>query len=86
MNVEYWLFSLIVLLLINIAVCVYVVSRDEYEKHQKLLQCAIIWLFPLIGAVGIFMFSKSLSEPVQKDKGSFGGGPKHSGFFSGGGE
>jgi hypothetical protein len=42
----------------NIGVSVFVSRSHYYSREQKLVQCAIVWLLPLLGvvAVGVFLY------------------------------
>lgn len=63
-----------ILVALNLLVCVLLYKRDDLEKSQKLLQTLIIWLFPVIGAAGIYLILRSFDKPATRSKGKFGGG------------
>jgi len=41
---------------------------------QKTLQIAIVWLIPLLGAIGIWLFHRTDNEPKGLSEPPFGGG------------
>lgn len=64
-------------LIINLLVSILVVRSPFYSLGQKLTQCAIVWLIPLFGAIGIWAFlraqydwkkydTRAYPEPSQK--------------------
>jgi hypothetical protein len=44
----------------NIGVSMFVWRSHYYSRQQKLVQCAIVWLLPVLGvvAVGVFLYSQ----------------------------
>ena len=66
-----------ILVLANLLVSVAVSRTHYYSRHQKLVQVLLVWLLPLIGAVGIGVFlysqrdntmfnTRAYPEPSQK--------------------
>lgn len=51
---------LFVLIVVNLAVCVGVARSRFYTHAQMWMQAALVWLFPLLGAVlvGIFLWTQ----------------------------
>jgi hypothetical protein len=49
-----------VLALIDTIVCAFVVRSSYHSPRQKLMQCAIVWLIPIIGplVVAVFLYSQ----------------------------
>ncbi len=78
MNI-YWI-GLAVLVLINSYVSIFLLRRDDLESIQKVLQIVIVWLIPLIGAIGLWLFHRSQDDNDSKKPGtgSFGGGSNDS--------
>ena len=72
-----------VLCLLSLLVTVKVLVRDDLESFQKIAQIVIVWLFPLIGAVGIWAFHRSNDAPLKPQKSS-GSTASDSGFVSSG--
>ncbi|MDM7861646.1 hypothetical protein QTP81_13680 [Alteromonas sp. ASW11-36] len=67
------------LFIINLYVSVFLCRRDDLERIQKGLQVLIVWLIPLLGAVGLWLFYKNEDDDKNKpDKHSFGGGSNDS--------
>lgn len=57
---EILLWALATLAAANIAVCVWVFRSEHLTTTQIMVQAAIVWLFPILGAVivGIVLFSQ----------------------------
>lgn len=62
--------GIVVLVLMNVAASIYIGSADAYEANQKRLQIALIWLIPVIGALGLSYFlnkdRKSSKKRIHK--------------------
>lgn len=69
-----------VLVLLNCLVTAYVIRNNDFDGKQKFLQCTVVWLIPLLGAVLIYLVARSLSDASAESKGEFGGGPQDSGW------
>src|SRR5664279_643222 len=48
-----------VIVVANVTVCVMVVCSGFYSLGQKLAQCALVWLVPIFGALGVGAFWRS---------------------------
>jgi len=58
-----YIYSLIIyIILFNIVATYRLIQTDMYDATQKIFQAIIIWLFPLLGAVGISSFLNN--EPI----------------------
>jgi hypothetical protein len=68
---------LAVILFGNLVVSILVVRSRFYSPFQKWAQCAIVWLIPVLGAVGVWAFllaqyrwekydTRAYPEPSQK--------------------
>lgn len=69
------------ILLPNVFVSIYLVRRNEFEVRQKIIQIVIVWLFPIIGAIGMFAIVKYLVRNTRyKTEREFGGGTTDHGF------
>jgi len=55
------------LLLYQIWVSIAVCRAPEYDQKQCSLQLAVVWLFPLIGAVGCHLFLRNSRKSVPRD-------------------
>lgn len=71
----YWI-GLAVLVLLNSYVSIFLLRRDDLESIQKVLQIVIVWLIPLIAAIGLWLFHRSQDDNDNNKPGtdSFGGG------------
>ena len=68
---------LIATVISNILVTVFIVTLDDYEPVQKIAQVVIIWLVPLVGAIGLWLFHRD-SGDRRSGGGSFRGGSNDS--------
>lgn len=57
-------------LFLSIIVTIYLVRRDDLEKEQVIGQAIIVWLIPLLGAVGIWLFNRSHDDSFKRSKNS----------------
>ena len=85
MEVEFTGLHLLIgaVIILNILVNIKILLRDDFDKTQKGLQSAIVWLFPFIGAILLYLFMVSIDDPIKKPSKPFGGGPRDSGVSSG---
>ncbi|HZE60984.1 MAG TPA: hypothetical protein VE085_10545 [Burkholderiales bacterium] len=76
-SVEIGIALLAALVIGNLAVSVALIRCRFYTPLQKLVQAAIVWLIPILGAVGIWSFlraqynwekydTRAFPEPTQK--------------------
>ncbi len=65
---------LVFLLTINCWVSFFVSRRDDLEIKQKLYQIILIWILPIIGAFGLFIFYKTQDKKAEPFAREFGGG------------
>lgn len=56
------------LILVNFMISLIISKRDDFDTSQKVAQIALVWLLPLIGAVGIWLLYKSIDKPISKPK------------------
>ncbi len=82
-----WIWYLIfgIACLLNIIVSCVIAKRDDLERFQKVSQIIIVWLFPFIGAIGLWLFYLS-DDHNTPSGGAFGGGASNSMDTSGGGD
>lgn len=45
-----------IIIVLNVLASVSLLRSSFYDRPQKLIQCTIIWLLPVIGAVAIWIF------------------------------
>ena len=57
----------IVVVLANILVSYRVARSNSFEPHQKYIQCALIWLLPVVGAAVAYVFKR---EPKMSIRGN----------------
>ncbi len=50
--------SLTVLIILNIVVSLYILTRVDLDFFQKTVQIIMIWLIPFIGAIGLWSFNR----------------------------
>ena len=55
------------LALYQLFVSLKVIRSAQYSRTQKLLQIALIWLVPLLGAVGCHIFVAPEAGPTRED-------------------
>ena len=72
-------------LVLNVLVTIFLLSRADLGKSQKVGQIVIVWLIPLLGAIGIWLLNKSHDDRSEASKRPFGGGPADSGYGVGDG-
>jgi paraquat-inducible protein B len=52
------------LVVINLVASISVVRRGDLKTIQKVLQILIIWLVPLIAAIGFWLYNKKNDNPL----------------------
>jgi paraquat-inducible protein B len=52
------------LVVINLVASISVVRRGDLETIHKVLQILIIWLVPLIAAIGFWLYNNKNDEPL----------------------
>jgi len=68
-----------ILVVLNLIASIYIVRRDDLEKSQKIIQIVVIWVIPLIAAIGLWLFHKNSDKPLPPKK-PIGGGPSQGPF------
>ena len=56
----------ITVILANVFVCYRVAVSDSFERQQKIIQCVLIWILPVLGAVVAYVFTR---EPKMTARG-----------------
>ena len=77
------LITFTVLVFLNIIVSIYLYKRSDLDKFQKIAQTVVVWLFPFVGAIGMWLFNRSQDDSNKPSGGSFGGGSSSSSAMSG---
>ncbi|WP_064792096.1 hypothetical protein [Shewanella woodyi] len=85
MKVSYWYIFFAVVVLLNLVVSIYLAKRNDLEPFQKTAQIFLVWLIPIIAAIGLWLFHRSQDVPVSSSK-SFGGGSNSSSNIIGNGD
>ena len=76
---DYLVVSIVVLVFLNVFVSIYLFKRTDLDRFQKVAQATIVWLIPFIGAIGLWLLSRSHDSDNNKPGGgSFGGGSQDS--------
>ena len=76
---EIWYFFLIAVFLLNLYVSIFIAKRDDLEQFQKTAQIILVWLIPIIAAIGLWVFHRS-NDNDSTGSGPLGGGSNDSGF------
>jgi|SRR5271168_619131 len=61
------LVALVLLVALNLTATVRLVRSDVYSAKQKVAQCLLIWVFPLLGAIAVLSV---LSPPRELERNS----------------
>ena len=72
------LFALVVFVL-NSAVSVFLARRIDLDKIQKVSQIIIVWLIPIVAAIGLWLLNRSHDEKRGVEPKVFGGGSSDDG-------
>ena len=54
------------LAVIDAIVCIFVMRSPYHSSRQKLIQCAIVWLLPIIGSLVVAVFLYSQRDPPSR--------------------
>lgn len=57
---------LLLFVVLNFIVTFKVVIRTDLERVQKIGQIILVWLLPVFGAVGIWLFYRSVDKSIIK--------------------
>ena len=79
MNIDIVYVLLIVLCLLNLFVSVFIAKRGDLERFQKVAQIIVVWLIPVVGAVGLWAFNRS-NDDDSTGSGPLGGGSHDTGY------
>jgi hypothetical protein len=76
-----------IITLLNILVSVFIAKRDDLESFQKKSQIFIVWLVPVVAALGLWLLNRSHDIKANKKR-TFGGGSteKHNINYGAGGD
>ena len=78
-DMDFLTITVVILIILNFAVSFYLFKRNDLELFQKIAQVVIVWLFPFVGAIGLWLFHRSQDTDNNKPSGgSFGGGSQDS--------
>jgi hypothetical protein len=65
MDIEYLISLAVALFLLNVAVSVFLIRRDDLERFQKVAQAFIVWLVPIVGAIFVWRLNKKYDAPLR---------------------
>ncbi len=74
---EIWVFILLSLVVLNLSVSILIVRRPDLDSFQKVAQIAMVWVIPVIAAIGLWLFHRS-NDDDNPGGGPIGGGPNDS--------
>lgn len=81
---EIWVFIFLSLVVLNLSVSILIVRRSDLDLIQKAAQIAMVWIIPVIAAIGLWLFHRS-NDDNNPGGGPIGGGPNDSiGVHAGG--
>ena len=67
---EYLYYIVVYLVLLNIITTYRLIKSEDYEVSQKIIQCILLWILPLLGVLVVTFFLNQepivLSEKVSK--------------------
>jgi hypothetical protein len=72
MDIEYLISLAVALFLLNVAVSVFLIRRDDLERFQKVAQAFIVWLVPIVGAIFVWRLNKKYDAPLRVTVGNDG--------------
>jgi len=78
-NIDILYVLLSAICLLNVFVSVFIFKRDDLERFQKIAQIIIVWLIPVVGAVGLWAFNRS-NDDDSTGSDPFGGGSHDTGY------
>jgi hypothetical protein len=69
MNLLQWLGLGVIggLLLYQLWISAVIFRASEYDSQQRMLQCLIVWLIPVIGAIGCHFFLRNSRGQVKRE-------------------
>ncbi|GAA6146024.1 hypothetical protein NBRC116585_21420 [Thalassolituus maritimus] len=74
---EIWTFIFLSWVVLNLSVSILIVRRADLDSFQKAAQIAIVWIIPVIAAIGLWLFHRS-NDDSNPGGGPIGGGPNDS--------
>ena len=85
MEFELWYAILGLSALLNIAVSIFLLRREDLEPFQKGAQIFIVWLVPIFGSIIMWRINKSHDAEFKRKK-AFGGGASSLGAYDSAGD
>ncbi len=64
-------------MVLNLSVSILIVRRSDLDFLQKAVQIAMVWIIPVIAAIGLWLFHRS-NDDKRHGVGPVGGGPNDS--------
>ncbi|CAH9058477.1 hypothetical protein PSECIP111951_01884 [Pseudoalteromonas holothuriae] len=68
MDFQFLYIFLVLLLLVNVSVSIYLATKDDLDSFQKYAQIIIVWLIPIVAAIGLWLFHRSQDLPISSSK------------------
>lgn len=65
------------MVVLNLSVSILIVRRADLDSFQKAAQIGIVWIIPVIAAIGLWFFHRS-NDDNNSGGGPIGGGPNDS--------
>jgi len=59
---------IIVLVILNLVVSIFVFTREDLDRFQKVAQTIIVWVVPVLGGISIWLFNRSRSDVYRPPK------------------
>ncbi|MCP4326666.1 MAG: hypothetical protein GY787_33535 [Alteromonadales bacterium] len=75
MSREMLFIVLILFCVLNTLVSIFIGTRSDLNKTQKVLQIVLVWLIPIIASIGLWIINRSHDVPEQnRSSNEIGGG------------
>ena len=71
-----------IVFVLNTAVSVFLARRIDLDKTQKVSQIVIVWLIPVVAAIGLWLLNRSHDVKVGAEPKAFGGGTSDDGSIA----
>ena len=70
-------FIFLSLVALNLSVSILIVRRSDLDSFQKTAQITMVWIIPVIAAIGLWLFHRN-NDDNNPGGGPIGGGPNDS--------
>ena len=66
---------ILTVILLNITVSIFLVRRSDLDTIQKVSQIIIVWLIPIVAAIGLWLLNRNHDDKKETvESKAFGGG------------